>query len=156
MDKLLLKPQKSSYAVQPPEDEVIRQQLQGGAGFYRADILGGTSLVDVSFSTDAKGHQYLWAFFRASTGRGSEPFLIDLILETPDFVESTAHFIPGSLRLTSTDGITYNNSCQLEVEATEEDEEFDAAVVLLYEVAGGDPMGYLDLLRQIVETWPEA
>jgi hypothetical protein len=156
MEKLILEPVQAGYATQPPT-EVLRQQLDGGAGRYRADIIGGASIVNVAWVLDEGQYQYLWAFFRAKTARGSSSFLIDLVLEETEMTERTAHFLPGTLKLDSKQGEVYFASAQIEIEAIEADDDFDNAIADAFEGAGGvDVPGYLNLLNTLVNVnWPE-
>lgn len=155
MEKLYLEPIDESYAIQPPQDEVLSVQLDGGAGRYRADIDGGSTTVAASWVLDAIQYQYLWAFFRSSINRGADPFLIDLDIEGLGYGEQTAHFVPGSLQLTGKQGEIYMVSARLEVMAPNEDTDLDASVVGAYEAFGNNIEFDFDLLSQVVnEAWP--
>lgn len=157
MEKLYLEPIDESYAIQPPQDEVLSVQLDGGAGRYRADIDGGSTTVAASWVLDAIQYQYLWAFFRSSINRGADPFLIDLDVEGLGYGEQTAHFVPGSLQLTGKQGEIYMVSARLEVMAPDGDTDFDASIVDAFEAMGDSTDLSLDLLSQIVnEAWPTA
>lgn len=156
MDKLYLCP-SDAYSVQGPQDDVLRSGGTGGAGRYRVDVIGGSSTANVTFSLRPDQHQYLWSFFRAKTEHGSVPFLIDLILDGGPRQERTAHFLPGTLALTGkTLGRFFTATAQLEVDALDDDADFDNSVVSVYEVAGGDSVGYLNGFAEIVANWPEA
>lgn len=155
MDKLLLEPVQADYATQPPT-EILAQQLDGGQGRYRADVLGGSTIVNVSWILEDGDYQYLWAFFRAKTNRGATAFLIDLILEEPVMTERTVNFIPASLKLDGKSGDVYSASAQLEVQALDEDTDLDNSIVDVWEGSGGDDTsGYLNLFNIIVNVnWP--
>jgi len=155
MDKLFLEPVQADYATQPPT-EIIAQQLDGGQGRYRADVLGGSTIVNVSWILEDNDYQYLWAFFRAKTNRGATAFLIDLILEEPVMTERTVNFIPASLKLDGKSGDVYSASAQLEVQAIPEDVDLDNSLVDIWEATGGvDMPGYLNLFNIIVNVnWP--
>lgn len=149
MDKLLLCP-TDAYSVSGPVDEALRSQLAGGAGRYRADILGGASTVNVTFSLRADMAQYLGAFYRAKTGHGSEPFLIDLVVDGVR-QERTAHFVPNTLQTTEKfKSKWFTVTAQLEVDALEEDEDYDNSIVDVYEASGGETADYINLLDILV------
>lgn len=156
MDKLLLCP-TDAYSIQGPQTEVLRNELDGGAGRYRADKIGDTSIANVTFSLREEGYQYLYAFFRSKTSRGAEPFLIDLILDGYPRQERTVRFIPGSLSLPEKfKSRFFTITAQLEVDQIEADEGYDASIVDVWEGAGGEDLaGYLNLFNIIVNVnWP--
>lgn len=155
MDKLKLYP-TDAYSVASPQGEILRTDLDGGAGRYRADVIGATSMANVTFQLLADGFQYLWAFYRAKTGHGAEPFLIDLILDGQERQERTVRFMPGSLTLSGkTRDKFYTVTAQLEVEALPADDDMDDSIVAVVDAAGGDTLGYLNLFNIIVNlNWP--
>ena len=61
------------------------------------------------------GYQYLRNFYNGLLIAGSEPFLIDLILDDSYLTEHTAYFLPGSLTLNGVSGTNYQVSAELEV-----------------------------------------
>ncbi|HEX4302828.1 MAG TPA: hypothetical protein VHZ78_08540 [Rhizomicrobium sp.] len=156
LDKLLVRAQASGYSTTPPQDGVIRVALNGGAGRYRADIEGGTSLVQVAFILDPAQWQYFWAFLRNRAADGSEPFLADLVLDGSPVTEFTVYLIPGSAKVTGVKGVIKYVSAQLEVLPLDVDEDADSSVVDIFEAAGGDPSGYLDGFAEIIAALPEA
>lgn len=156
--KLLLVPDSAGYSVQVSPGEIVSVKLDGGLSFQRADIIGGASLVNVSWSalTPTK-KQYLSSFFRGLIGRGSEPFLMDLELEDSGLAERTCQYVPDTLRFGEPNGDLYPASFQIEVEAIEADDEYDAAICVMFEAAPDDMSGYVSLLSVIVnDTWPVA
>ena len=155
MIKFAIRPIRSGYSFSAPESEVLRAELAGGAGRYRVDIINASEMVSVSWTLLEDGYDYLWRFFR-TVGRGAEPFLIDLLLEGPEWVERTARFIPGSLRLDSRDRKAFFVSATLEVEAIEADADYDEAIAAIAQGGLCDMSTYIDLLSTIVNVnWPE-
>jgi hypothetical protein len=144
------------YTTAPPQTEVIRTALDGGSGRYRSDIIGGTTLVNVTWMVDGGGYQFLWSFFRNRTSRGADAFLIDLVIEAPDLTEYTAHFIPGTFHLASVVADIYIVTAQLEVEAVDADDLYDSSVVDVWHGSGGQPNIYLNLFAPILAAWPAA
>lgn len=153
LDKLYLTPISAGYGATPPT-KAIRTAMDGGQGAYSAEFDSGTSLVDVTFSLDRAGYQYIEAFMRNRTGNEAEPFLIDLVLDGAPTTEYTAYYIPGSRKLGESVGPRRSVSMQLEVLPAEVDEDFDSSIVDLFEVSGGDIDGYLDLLAQAIAAAP--
>lgn len=154
--KLMISPTEAEYTAQPGSG-VVATKLDGGASRYRADQLGAAALVTVGWTLSAWQYQYLMAFFRSATERGSEPFLIDLIMDNAAMQEYTAHFVPESFALTGRAGEAYLVGAQLEVIPLDEDEEFDEGVVVSYDEYGEDaPLVYADLEALVNEHLPEA
>ena len=156
MEKLSIRPDRADYSFSASGNEVLRADLDGGSGRYRADVLNASEMVDVNWVVHPDDYQYLWAFYRR-VSRGADPFLIDLLLEGTEWVERTAHFMPGSFRLTGRDRISFKVSAQLEVEQVESDADYDSALVAFFEVGRCDMASYVNLFSPIVNTnWPEA
>lgn len=137
--KLHLTPESSAYSVSR-KPEVLSVELDGGAARYRQDILNSAFMVDVTFILNPEEYEYLMAFFRGACYHGSEVFQIDLLLDTPDFVEYDAHWEKGRMPvLTSQQGLAYTVSARLEVlkpfNPTEADD--DDAIITAYEAAHG-------------------
>lgn len=120
LTKFIYPPDSSSYSVSDGS-EVVSVGLSGGAGRYRQDVLGATSTVDCTWVFGPNEYKYFRAFYRALTGKGATPFLIDLILDIPELTEHKVYFIPNSVQLTGQRGATYWVSAQLEVYPAEMD-----------------------------------
>lgn len=131
MAELHLVPMEAGYAINSPQ-EVMRVQLDGGAGRYRKDFVGSTSIVNISFQLDWPKYNYFWAFYRSATDRGSLPFTLDMFLEDTTLRTYTCRFIPASIK-SSPRALTWVVTCQLEVEPIAEDPSADAALVASYE-----------------------
>jgi hypothetical protein len=140
MIKLSLPPTQASYKV-TDGDEVIANKLDGGASRYRRDILGSTSIVVVQWNCHVYELNYIRAFFRSITKHGSEPFLVDLVLNSVNLTEHTAYFIPGTMQLTCLGGPNYAVSAQLEVVPDEADAAYDEAYVGLWNSFGEAGIG---------------
>lgn len=133
--KLKLHPDKAGYAVQLSNGEVLEVQLDGGAPRIRADILNANIVVDVQWITHADGYDYLNAFYRYATRRGSLPFTMDMILEGAAMAEYTAQFRPNTFKLSQQSGGTYYVSAQLSVTpvVNEDQDTTDAATITAFE-----------------------
>lgn len=119
--KLNLPPDQASYAVDDG-DEVIRTQLEGGAGKYRVDILNATRTVNCQWTVGPDNFRYLRAFYN-TLHRLSEPFKTNLYLDYAELTEHDCWFIPGTFKLASQTGLTFVVVCQLEVVPTDNPEE---------------------------------
>lgn len=138
MDKLLLCPTAAGYSAQQ-NPSTLSVALDGGAGRYRADILNASFLVNVLWVCDQEKYDYLSAFERTATKRGSLPFLIDLILDDSELIEHEARFVPGSYRLAQVDGVVYRVEAVLEVVKPYDAGEAsaDQAIITAYESTHG-------------------
>jgi len=136
MTKFLIPPEQTGYGVQFGE-ETKRTQLEGGAGRYRQDILNSSTMVNVKWLLHPDEYEYLQAFYRTITKHGALPFTIDLIIDTPDLVEYTVHFIPGSIQLSSQSGQGYGVDAQLEVHGhiNVDEETEDTDIIEAFETA---------------------
>lgn len=134
--KLVIPPDSSSYAAQRGA-EVLAVQLDGGASRIRADILGASYLVSVQWIVDPAGYDYLNAFFRTATTRGSASFTIDLVLDNSTLSEYSAIFTPSTFKLASQVGLSYTVTAQLEVipSASGSETDDDNALMDAYEAS---------------------
>jgi hypothetical protein len=147
LDKLLLTPTQAGYGVTHAEN-TIATRLSGGLSKVRLDQVGGASSVNVSWTLTGHEYQYLMAFYRTTIQHGSLKFLCDLILGSAELQEHTCLFLPGTLTLSSQQGDAYVVRAQLEVEPTEVDEEFDQAIVDLFQEYQPAEAGH-ELLEQL-------
>lgn len=128
MDTLQLPPLQASYNV-GFGTEVTRIQLNGGASFFRRDIIGASSTVNCSWNLSKAEYQYLMAFYRVQVNKASAPFQYRLIIDQADADDYECFFIPGSVQLTSKSGLRFTVTGQLEVKAKLVDLEFDQSII---------------------------
>lgn len=127
LPKLNFVPESTGYAAQAGE-AVWRSGIPGGHSRRRLDQLGAPITVDVSWVTNVDSFAYLGAFFR-SIAHGSQPFLLDLILDQPIPVEHTVQFLPGSFQLQGISGYAHQCGARLEVRRPDRDTAADLALV---------------------------
>lgn len=151
LSKFTIPPNKEGYGV-TDGSEVIGVKLDGGASRYRRDVVGSTSRVTVQWSLNPSSYRYIRAFFRTATANGSSPFLIDLLMDEPALTEHTAHFVPDSMQLTNVRGNTYTVSAELEIKPLPADEEYDTALVMLYEEYGLVAPYFINQLEHLVNV----
>lgn len=151
MNKLSIPPDQAGYGVTPGSG-TKRTELDGGLGRYRRDILNQSSLANCSWTVNREEYNYLMAFFRINEKNGGEGFYVDLILDTQEPTEYTAHIVPGSFQLTQQRGTGYTVTAQLEVEAVEHDYEYDQGIIDIYEAFGNseNAIASLNLLHKVV------
>jgi hypothetical protein len=127
------------YSAQSPKNEVLRVESDGGFSMSVADLDGAAWMVNASFITRFKGYQYLYAFYRSSLVNGRNAFRLNLALDAPAglpvVTEYHAHFMPGSLALTTKDGDAYTTKAQLEVIPSDDNDVGDLATINAY-IAG--------------------
>jgi hypothetical protein len=135
--KLHLRPEGRAYKMEPGS-EVIRSDLDGGAGRYRRDVFGSSYYVAVNYILDPTEHDYFWAFYRTATLRGSVPFEADLLLDGSTISEYSCHFMQKPV-LTEQRGLGYFIQAQLEVTKPFDDGEVaaDEAIIAAYETLIG-------------------
>lgn len=112
MYKMLIPPDQSGYSVQDGS-EVLRQQLDGGRGRIRADILNASRKINCQWSVGPEDYKYLRSFYNVNKARAFE---IDLYLDEPILTTHTANFIPDTFGLVSQSGLTFIVGCQIEAE----------------------------------------
>ncbi len=114
LPKLMLPPDQAQYAAAPAATSVSTK-LDGGASRFRADQLGAAFELIVQWTMSAENFDYLIAFYRTAINYGADPFLIDLLLDSGDMQEYTAHFMPETFGLTGQMGETFVVGAKLEV-----------------------------------------
>lgn len=155
LTKFIYPPESSGYTTEDPA-EVITIKLDGGAPRYRRDKVGSTSKVSVRWVFDPTQYRYFRAFYHSLLGRGSEPFLIDLVLDYAEPTEHIAYFTPGTVRLAEQRGHYYGVTAELEAFPNPLDEELEIYYVFMINNFGDDWAFDEDLLNTIVNTqWPE-
>lgn len=149
LPKLLLPPSQAGYSADYGQSSLY-VELSGGPGASRRDFIGNVARVSVSWSLPPEEANYLMAFRRSSTNYESDPFLLDLCLDSPDLKEYQAKFVPGSFRLVGYRGNERSYTAELEVKPTAADAEYDATLTMLYDNYGGEGSNILNLLEELV------
>lgn len=155
MRKLAVIPSQSGYAAELG-DETLRAQLEGGPSRTRRGFIGAVAAVNATWNLPQSGYNYLMAFYRTGTAKGSEPFLVDLILDTANVLEYQAKFISPP-RLAGVRGLTHNITAQLEVKPLAVDADSDNSIMDTYEAYGDEGGNVLMALAKLVNvTAPNA
>jgi hypothetical protein len=150
MFKFQIPPDSQGYTV-VDGDEVLSVKLDGGASRYRRDVLNSNSLVNCQWSLDRNEYNYARAFFKFATANGSQPFLIDLVLdEAMALTEHTAWFVPGTMQLRQQQGHLYVISAQMEVAPIPRNAALDESLVTMWTFYQPDPTAFMNRLEKLV------
>lgn len=146
---LNLPPSSASYSADLAVG-AVGSQTRGGAGRYRNDIIGGDSLVTVTWILGRTQYDFLVGFIEGLTENGTIPFTIDLIINNslPDI--RTVQVVPNTFQLIDQEGLRYTVSAQLAVRRSPQAITEKAAYSLVYLASDGKPKSYASLLGRIV------
>lgn len=113
--KLLIPPVPDGYQFKDTT-QVIHIPLDGGLGRTKRDLDGASTVVNVTWRTNAAGLLYLRDFYRTwvMSNEKATGFPIDLIIDGAAPAEVFCNFIPGSMKLSSVNGHTYTLTALLE------------------------------------------
>lgn len=136
--KLQLPPVRAGYTVKDGA-AALAVALDGGRSRLRADVLGASRTVSVTWAVSAFGYRYLRAFLRSSITEGSEPFLLDLVLDEGQLTEHEVLIVPGSLSFDGSNACSvYRVSATIEAVPSAVDADYDGSVIELWEAYGVD------------------
>jgi len=135
--KFGLLPDSATYKVSEGAD-AIRTKLDGGLGRYRLDVIGATKTVEVQWSLNRAGYNYVRAFYNSYANLSGSPFLIDLIIDDQAPEEHTAYILPESFSLASHRGLLYVVKATLEVKPIKRTEGYYELIVTLFDEYGSN------------------
>ncbi len=133
-------------------NEIVAVNVQDGPSWRRRDFFGAPDMVDVQWVIDKSAYNYITAFFRTTIVRGTLPFTVDLIIADAVMAEYQAVFVPGTFRLAAIRGDAYFVTGTLEVKQAAVDEEYDQALVDIYEIYGAEAPLFLNYLAYFANT----
>lgn len=116
---LALIPIKNSYGTQASE-EVLRVQLDGGAGRYRRGPTNTFQTINCIFRCTREGYRYFRAFYRTATMHGSLSFFLQAVSPLSTLTLHKAQFVPGSIVLQSNNGNRYTVAAQVVIESRQQ------------------------------------
>jgi hypothetical protein len=134
-DLLDITPSQDGYSLSDSVSGVLTS-LKGGVGRSRMDLFNTSYLVNVTWKLNRTRYETLAAFHNTHQG---EPFLMDLVVDSPFLTRHEVAFLPGTFRLDSISGATYGVSAALEVVPIPAVEADDERIMFLFETYGGDP-----------------
>lgn len=149
---LTLIPDVTSYAVDFGQ-EVVYNQLDGGAGRYRRDILKSSYVVTVQWICDPSEYDYLCSFYRVAVDNASMPFTMMLISDRSELALHECYFVPKTFRLADQQGHAYTVTATLEVkQLAPAGTNLDELLVILMDLYGDDFYWAMDLIDQIINV----
>lgn len=119
-------------------NEILQAVVDGGPSRTRIDFIGAPSIASIQLVLIESEYQYLNAFYRLSISRGSLPFVMDMILDDAPLQEYQCTFVPGTFSLNGKSGDAFIVTAQLEVKPLAADDEYDGAIIMLFEEVGED------------------
>lgn len=120
-----------------------RIQLDGGASRYRQEYRKNSHSVSLTWVTNKFGYNSLVAF-ASLWSKQNEPFLIDLIIDSPELIQYKCWFKDG-LNLTKVEGLSYTLTADVEVQAYARNSEEDEIIVI-------GSLGIFEPLEKLVNT----
>ena len=151
MTKFIIPPEKNGYSLSF-ENEVITTTLAGGPPRQRRRQIGSTSSLNATWILDRDQYNYFMRFYRGVTRGASEPFELDLILDSSDLVEREVRFVPGSVRLTQVSGLAHTVVAELIVTPIALNEDLDEILSVIEQHYGADGRQVLNPLEQLVNV----
>jgi hypothetical protein len=151
MQTMAIPPDQNSYSISAGSDDTVEVALDGGASRRRADKDQATRTIAVQWSVDDVGYNYLQAFYRTATAKGSMPFLCGLVNDQA-IDNYTCWFVDKTFVLSSTMGNTFVVTANLEVLPTAIDETQDQSVIDAYVTYGDQIQSDFLLLQQLVNN----
>ncbi len=124
--KLLLTPDQDGYTVEDP-DSVVATKVDGGPPRYRRDYFDASLKVEVTWTCTPDEYQYLRAFYNY-VNKGADPFLLDLLINTPTLQTYVCRFKPGTFKLTSVKGYMFKVKVTLDVQPNDGGVDFASIV----------------------------
>lgn len=118
-------------------DAVLRAKVSSGPSRMRLDMLDAPMAVAVALVLEPQEFNYWRAFHRTTIARGSLPFLMDLMIDSPDVAEYQVQIVPGSVK-TGVQGTAHLVQMELEVSMSETPPtaDYDTAIVMLQGLYG--------------------
>lgn len=103
--KIIISPRVVTHSVTSPSG-VLETNLKGGLPRTRVDILGGYSVVPVSWVFDSKEKfDYLMAMYNSILNEGALPFQLYIPVLSSECKWVECKFVPGSFKHSNTDTI---------------------------------------------------
>lgn len=134
--KLTLTPDQDGYNLEAPLSALVNK-LAGGGSRLRRDLLNAPMKANVTWTLDEAQYNYIRTFHRFLDD-GSQPFLMDLLVDTSTLTEHECRFIPGSFKLSTVKGGVRKVVAALEVIPIPSDDAYDEGLVTTYEAFGAD------------------
>lgn len=135
MKTLALAPDQDGYVVEWAET-AVGVKLEGGAMRLRRAVLNAPVKISVTWTCDSQEFEYLKTFYRV-TNEGTEPFIMSLIVASPELTQHVCRFVPKTFKTSGVRGKNlFKVQAQLEVETLYGDDAFDEGLVTSFEAFG--------------------
>lgn len=90
--------------------------LAGAATGYRPGVVEKTAIAKLNFNVMYDDYNYLTAFYRTATKKGSLPFLVDLLIKNNELSRHMAKMVPRSFKISNVEGILHRISFDVYVD----------------------------------------
>lgn len=150
MQKLILRPDQENYQLEEGVS-VVASKLLGGGSRQRMDILYAPAKLTCQWTVDEDEYNYMKTFYRF-IGDGTQPFLMDLLVNDSVLTEHTCRFYPNTFKLAAVKGRMYKITATLEVELKRYDDALDEGLVTSYEAFLNEGSSAYALLATIVNV----
>jgi hypothetical protein len=129
MTELLVSPTIAGFSV-GFGNNVLSTELDGGASRTRLDKIGAAHKVQVQWMLEARGYNYLEAFYRTEICLGALPFTVKLkAVDTSNLGTYTAKIVPGTFGLIGFFENIYQVGATLELTPLAVNESADQALI---------------------------
>jgi hypothetical protein len=152
MQTMKIPPDTNSYAIGTASDDAVEILLDGGASRRRADKDMATRILTVQWTTGPNGYNYLQAFYRKATRKGSMPFLCPLINDSADVLDYKCWFVGKTFVLAGQTGRTYTCQASIEVVPMPINDAYDQSIIDVYSAYGDEGSYMLDRLSFLVNV----
>lgn len=151
---LLEPPDENGYSVIESSTALLNAELDGGSPRTRLDEIGGSRLVNLQWSGQAKRFQTIRDFFRQNVALNCPQFALGLIIDTAEYRQFLCNLIPGSVKVSTPVGIYWVIQAQLEVQPDDNEIDFwpggggggngPNQVILLYDDFTGEDFSVIE------------
>ena len=149
--KMIIPPDQNSYSFNDGI-EVLSASLDGGASRFRKDILNANLKLNVQWTLDRTGYNFIRVFYKTMLQSGSLPFLMDLYVDDPfTLSEHECHFMPGTIGLKSQAGESFIVGATIEVKPIDQSQT-NIDVASLYALFGDQYNFYNDAFDTLINV----
>lgn len=149
MLNLPFRPLRDGYSFEPL-DAARTQELRGGLGRSRLDLIGVVYRVDLRWRLGLADLDRFMAFYRTVRDQGNAAFTVPLVVEGSGVQSHVARFVPGSVRTAERQATQLVVSASLIVQPSPSSPAGDESLMDLYETYGNDAEAVLNALAKLV------
>ena len=130
LPKLLKLPEKNSYSFEQGTG-VISTDFDGVSN-SRQQTINNFHKLKAEWHLTSEEYDYFQGFFEIRLNKGMYPFLLDLIIDTPNNQEYACKFVADSIQITEPTEYSFVVNAELEVYPNN-NKDYQALLVLIYE-----------------------